>query len=251
MSLKYEVDSIDDVPEGVREAYTETEDGKFRLQVEGVIPESEVGGLKSALDKERANAKNASKELQRYRERAESLEAERDELLQSAGSDGERKRIKESYERRLESLKSDHDRELENERGSKKNLLSKIENLTVNSTASSLASRLAVDADSKPILERLIRDRLRVTIDDDESDPRVLVLDREGKETERTIEDLEKEVLDDKSFARLVTDTRGSGGGGSRGSSGGGTSTQKRGSLAGNRNDRQAALKTRFPDLAD
>jgi hypothetical protein len=50
MALPYQVESLDDVPETVRELYEET-DGGFRLPVEGVKAESEIAGLESALEK--------------------------------------------------------------------------------------------------------------------------------------------------------------------------------------------------------
>ena len=50
MSLPAIVDSLEDLPEAVRAFYVETEDGRFRLDAEGV---EDVSGLKSALEKER------------------------------------------------------------------------------------------------------------------------------------------------------------------------------------------------------
>ena len=46
MTLAYTIDSIDSVDEALRGLYTEI-DGKYRLQVDGVVPESDVIGLKN------------------------------------------------------------------------------------------------------------------------------------------------------------------------------------------------------------
>lgn len=59
MPLALTVDSLDSVPEPFREHYTEA-DGKFRLNVDGL---EDVTGLKTALDKERASAREAAKTL--------------------------------------------------------------------------------------------------------------------------------------------------------------------------------------------
>ena len=62
MPLKAVVDSLDDVKEGLKEFYTEGDDGKFRLDAEGV---EDVAGLKSALGSERDSRKAAERELKK------------------------------------------------------------------------------------------------------------------------------------------------------------------------------------------
>lgn len=56
MTLKLIVDSIDTLPEAQRTLYAKTEDGKFRLDLDGY---EDPAGLKSALDKERKAARDA------------------------------------------------------------------------------------------------------------------------------------------------------------------------------------------------
>lgn len=60
MALKYEVDDIETVDEGVRGLYAE-HNGKFRLNVEGVPKGEDTSGLKSALQKERERAKQVER----------------------------------------------------------------------------------------------------------------------------------------------------------------------------------------------
>ena len=60
MTLPATVDRLEDLPEAVREHYVATEDGRFRLDAEGV---EDVAGLKSALEKERAARKALKAEL--------------------------------------------------------------------------------------------------------------------------------------------------------------------------------------------
>jgi hypothetical protein len=60
MTLPATVDRLEDLPEAVREHYVATEDGRFRLDADGV---EDVAGLKSALDKERAARKALKAEL--------------------------------------------------------------------------------------------------------------------------------------------------------------------------------------------
>lgn len=51
MPLPAETDSLNAVPEAARAFYVETDDGRYRLDADGL---EDVSGLKSALDKERA-----------------------------------------------------------------------------------------------------------------------------------------------------------------------------------------------------
>ncbi|MEQ8816547.1 MAG: hypothetical protein RLO51_26160 [Thalassobaculum sp.] len=60
MTLPATADRLEDLPEAVREHYVATEDGRFRLDAEGV---EDVAGLKSALEKERAARKALKAEL--------------------------------------------------------------------------------------------------------------------------------------------------------------------------------------------
>ncbi|NQW12232.1 MAG: hypothetical protein HQ481_20390 [Alphaproteobacteria bacterium] len=60
MTLPATVDAVEDLPEAVRSHYVKTEDGRFRLDAEGV---EDTAGLKSALEKERAERKALKAEL--------------------------------------------------------------------------------------------------------------------------------------------------------------------------------------------
>ena len=65
MALAAYVDSLEALPEALRPFYVPTEDGRFRLDAEGV---EDVSGLKSALEKERAARKALKAELEAARE---------------------------------------------------------------------------------------------------------------------------------------------------------------------------------------
>lgn len=60
MALKFEVDSLDSVPEEHRALYQEV-DGKFRLTVDGLPEQEDTSGLKLALNRERQRGKSAEK----------------------------------------------------------------------------------------------------------------------------------------------------------------------------------------------
>lgn len=241
MGLKYAVEDINEVDEPLRGNYVER-DGRYVLDVEGVVSEDEVSGLKSALEKERENAKTAKTEAAKQRDKLEALRTERDKLLDGAGGDEERERIRKHYDQKLTETKTEYEDRIQKLTGT-------VQNLTADHEAESLAVDLAVDTESRPTLKRLISDRLGVKMTDE--GPQVFVKDAEGKESEMKVEDLRKELLEDKSLARLVTDNRASGGRGATGNNGPGrpSTTKSTASLSGSRKDRKEAIRARFPDL--
>lgn len=60
MTLQFEVDSLDNVPEEAKGLYAEA-DGKFRLAVEGIPKPTDTSKLENALKQERERAKDAEK----------------------------------------------------------------------------------------------------------------------------------------------------------------------------------------------
>ena len=84
MALKLTVDSIDEVPETLRDLYTE-KDGKFALAVDGL---EDTSGLKNALEAERKNAREAAKLAKAYRDLG--MSAEEIKALVSEKQDRER-----------------------------------------------------------------------------------------------------------------------------------------------------------------
>jgi len=73
MALKAVVDSLDGLEEGLKSLYQQSEDGKFRLVVEGLEDSS---GLKSALEKERLAAREAQKQVRELNERFKDIDPE-------------------------------------------------------------------------------------------------------------------------------------------------------------------------------
>lgn len=98
--LEAVLDSLDTVPEPLREFYVE-QDGKYRLDANGV---EDVTGLKTALEKERKAARDAAAALKRY----DGLDPERYAELQRIAEEAEASKLSET-----ERLQKAHQRELE------------------------------------------------------------------------------------------------------------------------------------------
>lgn len=92
MELDYSVESLESVPEGVREFYTER-DGNFVLNARGVIPEAKYKKLSSDLDHMRNEYGGVSKKLESFAgvdpARYKELEVAYAQLKDSAGKPAE------------------------------------------------------------------------------------------------------------------------------------------------------------------
>lgn len=105
--LELVVDSLEKVPEAFKAEYTKGEDGKFRLNVNGV---EDVSGLKSALQKERENVKELKSKYAAY----EGIDPEKaQEALQKLRDLEEKKLIEAGelekvLENRTKMMRQDH-----------------------------------------------------------------------------------------------------------------------------------------------
>lgn len=75
MALKYQLDSIDDLPETLHEYYTES-NGKYVLAVEGVKPDTEFSKVTGALNNERKTAKQLKEQLSAWQAKFEGKTAD-------------------------------------------------------------------------------------------------------------------------------------------------------------------------------
>lgn len=162
-----------------------------------------------------------------HRKRAE---AERDEL---------KKQLKELQEAQNKKADDDHRKAGDVEALDKswkakfeareKELLAQIEQnnsviqqITVGAAAQDIATRIST---APELLAPAISSRLTVEYTDGK--PIMRVLDKDGKPSAATLEDLEKEIAGDKRYASVIIAGNGSGGGGRGGQSGNGVPNKK------------------------
>lgn len=113
--------------------------------------------------------------------------------------------------------------------------------LTVNATAQRIAADLAVPGSADVLLPH-IKSRLAY------QDGKLAVMDHEGKPSASTVEELAKEIANDKRFAPLIVASMANGGGAS-GSKGGGAANTK-GDMGGTKEQRVAAINARLSELS-
>jgi hypothetical protein len=231
--LKFQLDTLEGVDEAVRALYTE-KDGKFVLGIEGLPQQEDVSGLKAKVDELLGEKKLAEKKA---REAEEAARLEREDAARKSGNVEELERSwSEKYNRRDAELNG----MLEQER---QTLSGQIRDLTVGRTATDIASALAVQGSAKALLPHIER---RLSVEQRDGKPVVVVLDAQGKLSAATLDELKAEIANDAAFAPLIAGSKASGGG--AGGAGGGGGAPK-GKIGGTKEERTAAIASRFPDL--
>lgn len=161
MPLPYQVDTLDGVPEAARELYEETDEGGFRLPVEGVEPASEVAGLRSTLDK-------LKRERQELREKVARFSDDDVEELAALRAKARKKEEEVAAEEgKLDDLREKWQKETESKLGEKDQVIAaKDETIRRLAITSQLKAAIA-DAD---VLQEYRADALRALLDEFETD---------------------------------------------------------------------------------
>lgn len=231
--LKYQLDSLEGVDESIQAMYTE-QDGKFVLKVEGIPQTEDVSGLKAKVDELLGEKKAAEKARKEAEERAR---LEREDALRKSGNVEE---LEKSWSEKFTRRESELSSQLEVER---ETYQTQIRDLTVGRTAADLANTLAIPGSAKALLPHIER---RLSVEQRDGKPAVVVLDSNGKLSATTLDELKNEFFNDPAFGPLIAGSRASGGGATgAGKPGGGAA----GNMGGNKNDRSSAIASRFPDL--
>ncbi|OPA88711.1 hypothetical protein BFW86_16850 [Pseudomonas fluorescens] len=233
MGLKYQLDTLDGLDDSVKSLYTEKE-GKFVLGIEGLPQPEDVSGLKAKVDELLGEKKAADKARKDAEDQAR---LEREENARKSGNVEElEKSWSEKYNRREAELNG----MLEQERGT---LSTQIRDLTVGRTATDIASALAIPGSAKALLPHIER---RLSVEQRDGKPVVVVLDQQGKLSAATLDELKAEFANDTAFAPLIAGSKASGGGAAGAGGGGGAA---KGKIGGTKEERTAAIASRFPDL--
>ena len=233
MTLKFQLDSLDGVDESIQALYVE-KDGKFVLGIEGLPQPEDVSGLKSKVQ-ELLDEKKAEADKRKAAE--EQARLDREEALRKSGNVEElEKSWSEKYARREAELTG----QLESTNNT---LQGQIRDLTVGRTATEIATTLAIPGSAKALLPHIER---RLSVEQRDGKPTVVVLDAAGKLSAATLDELKAEFTNDPAFGPLIAGSKASGGGAGGAGKGGGAA---KGNIGGTKEERQAAIASRFPDL--
>lgn len=230
MALQAKVDTLDDVPEGVRDFYEESDEG-YRLAVEGVEFPEEVKGLKSALQKERDARKKEERRLAELREQIpEDFDPGRWEELTEAEKKREREKAekKGEYEKVIAQKEEFWQEKLEEEKQARQTVEQQLEQHIVDGAIMAAASEHDAWAHLLPdYAKRFVQvkevdgKRVPVVVDED-GDRR---LNNEGDTM--SISELVAWMKEEERYQPLFKPSGASGGGAAAGGGAGGPGTQK------------------------
>ncbi|HEY2455216.1 MAG TPA: hypothetical protein VGI71_21865 [Scandinavium sp.] len=235
MTIKYQLTAedfaqLDDAQKGM---YAE-KDGNFVIAIDGLPQPEDVSGLKSKVQ-ELLDEKKAAEKARREAE--DKARVEREEALRKAGNVEE---LEKSWSEKFSKRETELSSQLESERSTYQ---TQIRDLTVGRTAMDLATTLAIPGSAKALLPHIER---RLSVEQREGKPAVVVLDQGGKLSATTLDELKNEFFNDPAFGPLIAGSRASGGGAAgAGKPGGGAA----GNMGGNKGERTSAIASRFPDL--
>lgn len=233
MGLKYQLDTLEGLDESVQALYVE-KDGKFVLGVDDLPPPEDVSGLKSKVQ-ELLDEKKAADKARKEAEDQARLDRE-----DAARKSGNVEEIEKSWSEKFNRREAELNGLLEQERGS---LGGQIRDLTVGRTATDIASALAIPGSAKALLPHIER---RLSVEQRDGKPVVVVLDQFGKLSAATLDELKAEIAGDSAFAPLIAGSKASGGGAAGAGNGGGAA---KGNIGGTKTERAGAIASRFPDL--
>lgn len=190
--------------------------GEYKAEGDNYVLDVEDAGFES-LKAEKEAAKREADEAKRKLKEKEDAEAEakRKAAEDKAKAAGDIAALEKSWKE-----KAERDAAAAREEG--KRALEALRNITVNRTASEMAKKISTVPD---LVEPLIRARLDVEITD--GVPLIRVKDATGRPSALSVNDLEKEFLDNPAY-KAVMKGSGSGGGGAGGAGEGGGAGRKK-----------------------
>ena len=191
--------------EHIKAEYIEDGDG-FRLDIDG---DEDTGALKRAKDREA-----------QLRREAETKLREAQEQLDALGNDDARKKgdiqtLEKSWQKKLDDSKAEYESKLGK-------LTSHTKTQLVDNVAQQIASKIS---NAPALLLPHIKARLAADFEGDA--PVTRILDKDGKPSAMTVEELSAEFVANKDFSAIITASKASGGAGKPSNSNGGGAPNK------------------------
>jgi hypothetical protein len=196
--IEFKLDSLESIDESLQGLYEQTDTG-YQLKVTG-IPEPEkedLSGLKNKVDELLREKKAAS---QKAREAAEEADAAR---LEAAKKGNDTEALDKSWQEKFNAREVELKKELDELSGT-------LVKLTSGQTATKIAAEIAVQGSADvllPHLERRLRTEFR------EGSPVTVVLDKDGKPSAMSVDELKAEFQNSAAFAPLIVGTKANGAG--------------------------------------
>jgi hypothetical protein len=169
MTLKAFVRTLEEVPEPLREYYKQQDDGRYKFDAEDV---EDVGGLKSALEHERADRKTAKEKLQELTDQLDGVDLKLAKDLLKEHEKGQRKKmidedrveelINSEVEKRITKMQENHQTEMGSLSEERDKLKSRLEVVLIDNSLTTEATRAGVLAEALPDVIRRGRERFHL-----------------------------------------------------------------------------------------
>jgi hypothetical protein len=196
--IEYQLESLENIDETLQGLYEQTDTG-YQLKVTG-IPEPEkedLSGLKNKVDELLREKKAAS---QKAREAAEEADAAR---LEAAKKGNDTEALDKSWQEKFNAREVELKKELDAMSGT-------LVKLTSGQTATKIAAEIAVQGSADVLLPHLEK---RLKTEFREGSPVTVVLDKDGKPSAMSIDELKAEFQNSAAFAPLIVGTKANGAG--------------------------------------
>lgn len=213
MALQTKLASLEGVPEVLAAEYKKAEDGNFYLQINDIEDHVAIGALRRAKEHEKTARLKAEDAERVARARLEELSTEMEGRLKGVIPKADADRLEQSYKEKMAAMGLEKDTQI-------KTLNDGLHGVLVDNVAQKLAALLAKDPQSIPLLLPHISPRLAVEMVDGR--PITRVLDKGGKPSAASLDDLQKEILATPMFAPVLSGGKASGGGAEGAGSGSG-----------------------------
>lgn len=214
MALKAKLDTIEGLSADVAREYKVVEEGGrkfYTLDVEGAyLHDEDIGPLKRAKDYEKKGRVEAETKLKEATALVEAAKEELDQMRRGAIPKGDVEKLEGSWKEKLAAAKAESEGRLQKAQ-------STLQKLLVDNVAQSIASKISTAPDL--ILPHV---KARLTAEDTSDGFVTRVLDREGKPSAFTLEELQKDLATDKRFGAIIIGSKASGGGAAGGDDRGG-----------------------------
>lgn len=186
--------------EHIKAEYIEDGDG-FRLDIDG---DEDTGALKRAKDREAQLRRDAEAKLREAQEELDRINGD------DARKKGDIATLEKSWQKKLEDQKAEYE-------GKLGKLTSHTKTQLVDNVAQQIASKIS---NAPALLLPHIKARLAADFEGDA--PVTRILDKDGKPSAMTIEELSAEFVANKDFSAIITASKASGGAGKPSNSNGG-----------------------------
>lgn len=196
--IEYQLKSLEDIDETLHGLYEQTDTG-YQLKVTG-IPEKEnedLTGLKNKVDELLREKKAAS---QKAREATEQADKAR---LEAAKKGNDTEALDKSWQEKFNAREIELKKELDAMSGT-------LVKLTSGQTATKIAAEIAVQGSADVLLPHLEK---RLKTEFREGSPVTVVLDKDGKPSAMTVDELKAEFQNSAAFAPLIVGTKANGAG--------------------------------------